>query len=97
MIGPRLGTARRRTAFAVTATGVVLVSTAACGIGSGAVGQGMVAAFTALPGGLLFLLAGSDLLTRSTGESRSSRSVPSLDQWLGTAQSRRHAARAASN
>jgi hypothetical protein len=76
----------------------VLVIVAAYGIaGSGDVGHQIASALTALPAGLLLLLAGSDLLTRSTCRSRASRPVVSLDEWLVTAQGRRHAAKAASN
>jgi hypothetical protein len=76
----------------------VLVIVAAYGIArSGDVRYQLVSVLTALPGGLLLLLAGSDLLTRSIRRSRSSRPVASLDEWQATAQGRRHAVRAASN
>jgi hypothetical protein len=98
VVGRRLGKARRRVGMAVTAAGAVLVIVAAWGIaGSGDVGYQLASAFTALPGGLLLLMAGSDLLTRSTCRSRSSRPVVSVHEWLATAQSRGHAAKAALN
>ena len=98
MVGRRLGKARRRAGVAVTAAGAVLVMLAAYGIAGSVDVQDQIAlALTALPGGLLLLLAGSDLLTRSTCRSRSSRPVASIDEWVATAQGRRHAAKAASN
>lgn len=80
------------------AVGAMLVVVAAWGIaGFGDVGHQLACAFTALPGGLLLLLAGSDLLSRSTCRSRSSRPVVPMHEWLATAQSRGHAAKAALN
>jgi hypothetical protein len=80
------------------AAGAVLVIVAAYGIAaSGDVRYQLASALMALPGGLLLLLAGSDLLTRSTCRSRGSRPVVCLDEWLATAQGRRHATKATFN
>lgn len=97
MVGRRLGKACRWTGFAVTAIGVGLVIVALYGIAmTGDVRHQMVSVFMALPGGLLVLLAGLDVLSRSTRTSRAWPGV-SFEEWLGTAQSRRDAAKAAFN
>ncbi len=98
MVGRRLGRARRRVGLAVTAAGALLVMVAAYGIvGSGDVGHELVSTFTALPTGVLLLLAGLDLLTRPACGSGSSWPAVSMDEWLATAQSRRQAAKATSS
>ena len=84
--------------MAATAAGAVVLIVAVSGIaGFGHVGHQLAAALIALPVGLLLLLAGADLLSRSTSRSPFSLPVVSLDEWRGTAQCRRHAAKAAFN
>ncbi|MGH8991058.1 MAG: hypothetical protein ACRDZ7_05965 [Acidimicrobiia bacterium] len=85
---------RRRTGLSVIGAGVLLVGVALVGIvGSGAIGPAMLATFTALPAGALLVLAGLDLLSRA----RVRWAAVSMDDWLATAQSRRYAAKAATN
>ncbi|MGH9040999.1 MAG: hypothetical protein ACRDZ3_12285 [Acidimicrobiia bacterium] len=94
----RLGTARRCVGLAGTAAGVMLIVLAGYGIAvTGDVRTGMVSLFTALPGGLLLVLAGLDRLSRSPRRSCSTWGNVSFEEWVGTAQSRRHAAKAAFN
>ncbi len=78
--------------------GIGLVIAAAYGVaGSADVRLGMVSLFTALPVGSLLLLAGGDLLSRSTRAARPRWSGVDLDEWLTTTQSRNYAAKSAFN
>ena len=77
--------------------GIVLVMAAAYGIATGDVRSGMLSVFTALPVGSLLLLAGGDLLSRSTRAARRRWSGVALEEWLRTTQSRNYASKAAFN
>lgn len=97
-MGRGLGQRRRRSGFAITAAGAILVMLGAYGIaGTGDVRQQIFAAVAALPAGLLALLAGADLLTGSARPSRSRWAVVSMEEWLGRPHVQRQSARAASN
>lgn len=97
-MGRRLGNLRRWASLAVVAAGAVLVGLAAYGVvGSGDVRHQLVAVCLALPSGLLALLAGWDLRSRSRTPSRSAWPVVSLDEWALRPESRARATRAASN
>lgn len=93
-----LGQGRRRSGVAITAAGGILMMLGVYGIaGTADVRQQIFAAVAALPGGLLALLAGLDLLTGSARASRSGRPVVSMEEWLGRAHVQRQSAKAASN
>lgn len=98
MVGRRLGDARRPASVAIIMAGAVLVGMAAGGVAwSGDARWQIVSVCLALPAGLLALLAGCDLRTRSSPRLPRGRPVVSMEEWLLRAESRAQAAKAASN